>query len=81
MLASVRILAVIGLVVLSCALLVVAVNGVYTFTRPIPLSCLQSGGSLGSHPAECQRSPGPYVGGVVLLGAAVGVLWRFLNRK
>ena len=81
MLASVRILAVIGLVVLSCALLVVAINGVYTLTRPIPISCLQTGGTLGSHPAECQRNPGPYVGGAVLLGAAVGVLWRFLNRR
>ena len=50
-------------------------------TRPIPLSCLQRGGSLGSLPAECQRNPVPYLAGVVLLGVGVGVLWRFVNQK
>jgi hypothetical protein len=67
-------------VVLVGAMLVVAINGVYAVTRPIPLSCLQRGGSIGSLPAECQRNPAPYLGGVVILGAGVTVLWRFLNR-
>ena len=75
-----RFVLVIGILALLAIFIVVALFAYGEVFNPLPGSCADFSGPSALAPAGCHKNVALYIFGLVILGGAIGALWRKLER-